>query len=176
MSRRNFEDTFQKIEEEYTQNDKPSSNCTKLIDSLAEEENPKIKDFLIKCLQDSRNLWKFLGLDMLLSHYDCKGNSDVIEKVRSLLLNDEDPAIRSKSAAFLGVISKWPDPALRDSLTDDEDSRVIVQAFQAILLLAGIPYNLARQEVNRLKAGQIEPNFESIEHITQNYADSLKGH
>jgi hypothetical protein len=111
---------------------------------------------------------------LALEFFDLENN--IVEMIRHLLLNDDNKYVRANAASVLGRISKWPDAALRRCLMTEEDRHVRIAATRAVLTLAHVNPFAVDMEVDRMKSGEIEPEFAEIERITQADADGEYKH
>jgi HEAT repeat protein len=106
---------------------------------LAEAQYLPAKSFFAECLYTPNKWWRYDCLMALGFHYDLSDDEAIKEKLRDLLLHDEDELIRSAAASPLGSYSVWPEPVLFTALQTDPERDVRVSAFAALYHLAGLP-------------------------------------
>jgi HEAT repeats len=168
---KNFDEVLKQVQFEFSSEaERPSSEIYSLIIELSESQYAKSKNLFVEMIEDSRSSWVKIGLSALLD-FSGQIDTEIIEKVRKILLNSENPYVRMTAASSLGQISKWPDPALRQCLMHEKDRDVRISAARAILTLAKVNIFATDMEIDRMKAGEIEPEFAEIQRITQTDAD-----
>jgi hypothetical protein len=124
-----------------------------------------------KILISDEYKWVQRAINALL-HYENLEKS-VLEKIRTILIENSNSSVKMAAADFLGLKSKWPDAALRKCLMTEEDRDVRISATRAVLELAKVNFRAVDLEIDRMKAGEIEPEFAEIERITQADADGV---
>ncbi|MEQ8756592.1 MAG: hypothetical protein RID09_24170 [Coleofasciculus sp. G1-WW12-02] len=174
MTKKDMQRLLEDVKTAYKKNNETSDKIITMMRELAKARYTPAIEFFYSCLGDSRYSWRSRGLDILRSNYEFSPDSKIIKKIRDLLLNDPNYSVRIRAAALLSTQSKWPDPALKQSLISETNEEVLIQVFEAILILGGVPYSMVRTEVNRVRGGEIEPTFEEIERITQELADTMR--
>lgn len=130
---------------------------------LAEAHYLPAMDFFIRELDDPRWNWRRESVSLLGFHY--KLDQKAINKIQDLLLNDPDSGVRIACASVLGNQSKLPDKALVEALVHDANALVKESAFAAILDLAGVPYKIREDDLQKLRAGDLLPTVEQIKEI-----------
>ena len=148
----------------------------KQLHKLAESGDLLAKEFFLSCLSDPDPDWRLHGLRNLGFHYSFSPESETCNKIRTLLLEDDDSDIRMSAASVLGIRSRWLDSALLKSLTSDPDEFVRIVSFESLIQLAGTPIGVAFKASEKAKKGEIEPTFAEIKRIICEYgieADSL---
>ena len=135
--------------------------------ALAEAKYPLAKELFISGLDDASWDWREYCLSCLGYHYDLHLESDVLDKIRRLLLTDPEGQVRLSAAGVLGVQSTWPDGALINALRFDEDKFVRRSAFDSILKLASAPNNRIRKLNQRIESGDIQPTWNEAKQILE---------
>jgi hypothetical protein len=155
---------FQKLDSHVTR------DSVQKIRELAKNKFIPSLDLFQKMLDDDRSDWTIKGLNAI-AYFDLE--ESVVSKIRDLLLNSKYPSVKMTASSILGLKSKWPDAALRKCLMTEEDRDVRISATRAILELAKVNFRAVDLEIDRMKSGEIEPEFSEIERITQADSDGL---
>ncbi len=121
------------------------------------------KEFFIERLQDERSDWREASLGLL--GFDYKLESETLEKIRNLLLEDSDSGVRISAASILGNQGHYPERAVIYALEHDSDDLVRESAFDALLQLAGMPFRAIRKEVERIKSKEIVPSLDQVKRV-----------
>jgi hypothetical protein len=129
---------------------------------LAEAKYEPAKAFFVAGLDDKRWDWRYDCLTALGFHYDLSNDDHIKEKLRYLLLHDEDDSVRSVAATSLGRCTVWPEKALFTALQTDNDPDVRESAFLSLLLHGGMPFSMYIKTVNKIQNGEIEPTLTSL--------------
>lgn len=98
-------------------------------------------------------------------HYDFSTDDVVKDKLRYLLLHDEDDSIRCAAASSLRRGTKWPEKALFTALQTDNDPDVRQVAFLALLEHGGMPFSMYTKTSKKLSDGEIEPTLTSLKEM-----------
>ena len=75
-----------------------------------------------------------------------------------------------------GSLSSWPDTFLRSVILDKNASSIKMFAFKSILAELNLPESVIDNETERIANGEIEPDFNEINRITQARADGKYNH
>jgi hypothetical protein len=129
---------------------------------LAEAQYRPAKRFFSECLDDPRKWWRYDCLNALGFHYDFSADEDIKQKLRELLLKDEDDLIRNAAALALGRYTVWPEQTLLIALQTDPDHDVKISAFYSLYRLVGLPQREHLKTRKRLKNGELEPTLEQL--------------
>lgn len=132
---------------------------------LAEAQYLPAVAFFLACLDDSRADWREDCLTCLGFHYQLPPSSQILEKIRQVLLTDPNSFVRLAAASILGSRSTPSDPALIAALHSDPDEDVRFVVFEALLTLHGVPFSQIRSVVERLKKTQSQPTLEAIARV-----------
>jgi hypothetical protein len=132
---------------------------------LAEAQYEAAKRFFIDCLDDERLDWRYDCLNAVGFHYDLSSDESVKDKLRDLLLHDEDDLIRSASARILEINSTWLDEALFTALETESDRSVKIAVFAALLKHGGLPGSMYLKTYAKLKNGEIEPSLSELKRM-----------
>jgi HEAT repeat protein len=133
--------------------------------ALAESQYTPAIPFFIAGLSDPRWDWRSDCLRALGFHYEFSPESEITAQIRQILLSDPTANVRMTAAAVLGGRSKWPDKDLIHALQNDADPFVRSAAFEAALDLAGVPFPIMRQEIERLTKEKIQPTLDQLKKI-----------
>ncbi len=87
-----------------------------------------------------------------------------------------DDSSRQQAIMQLGVFGEWTDLTLRKILETDQPRDLKVLAFRAILEQLKLPYQVVDLEASLAASGDIEPNFDRINSVTQARADGHVDH
>ncbi|HEX2622074.1 MAG TPA: hypothetical protein VHL11_18080 [Phototrophicaceae bacterium] len=139
----------------------------KKMHPLAEAKYVPAKAFFVTCLDDKRWDWRYDSLSALGLHYDLSNDDEIKDKLRYMLLNDEDDTIRSVAAASLGRCTIWAEKALFASLQTEPDRTVREDVFLALMLQGGMPFSMYIETAKKLRNGEIEPNLIELKNFLQ---------
>lgn len=157
-----LQDLFEKLVTLSSQSDAKAfgTGLWEICHSLAEARYPPAKDFFVERLENRRWDWRRISVSLLGFHY--KLESDLMDKIRYLLIHDPDSGVRIASASVLGHQSKLPERTLVEALGNDPTKLVKEAAFSALLELSGVPYKVKREELSKVQSGEIEPKLDQV--------------
>ena len=135
----------------------------KICHHLAKEKYEPAKNFFISGLDDSRWDWRRVSVELLGFHY--KIETQVVDKIRSMLITDPDSGVRIAAAYTLGKHSRLPESALIHALKADSNNLVKEAAFSSLLELAGVSFQTKSKELRRINAGEIAPDLGQLKRI-----------
>lgn len=171
------EETMRKLLEEimelYSDPDVTNPPYMDKMHPLAEAQYMPAKHFFAECLDDPRKWWRHDCLTALGFHYDFSADEDVKQKLRDLLLYDEDDLIRNAAALALGRYTIWPERPLLIALQIDPDHDVRISAFCSLYRLAGLPRKQHLKTRKRLIDGEIEPTLEQLKAMLREHNIAL---
>lgn len=142
------------------------SSAWKMAHALAEDHYLPAIDFFVSGLNDLDWVWRQDCVQFLGFHYQLE--KKIVERIRELLITDPSEEVRMSAASVLGRRSSLPDQALYDALESDPSHFVREAAFVSVIELIGIPSMAINYEINRLKAGDIQPTLEYVKQIARN--------
>lgn len=96
-------------------------------------------EFFFVGLDDPDWSWRLEHLGALGYHYKIENESKFSKKIGELLLHDPSELVRMSAATVMSRFAVWPDRNLISALTHDRDYDVRKAAFDALLLLLGVP-------------------------------------
>lgn len=135
----------------------------KICHHLAKEKYEPAKHFFISRLDDSRWDWRRVSVELLGFHYELE--TQVVDKIRSMLTTDPDSGVRIAAAYTLGKQSRLPESALIHALKTDANHLVREAAFSSLLELAGVSFKTKSKELRRVNAGEISPDLDQLRRI-----------
>lgn len=94
---------------------------------------------------------------------------DFVECVQQVLLQKNFLTSHTQAATLLGVFSEWPDPALIHAMQHDKSPVVRGEAFRSALMLAGVPYAIARGHAGTVENGSVQATPELVEKLASEY-------
>jgi hypothetical protein len=133
---------------------------------LAKEKYEPAKHFFVSRLDDSRRDWRRVSVELLGFHYQLE--TQVVDKIRSMLATDPDSGVRIAAAYTLGKQSRFPESALMHALKIDSNHLVREAAFSSLLELAGVSYKTKAKELGSINAGEITPDLDQLKRILSN--------
>lgn len=136
----------------------------RIAHDLAEAEYQPAISFFVMGLKDPDWIWRQDCVRFLGFHYAYLGK-EIVERFRTLLLEDPSDDVRMSAAAVLGIWSNLPDQALFQALEFDSNHYVRKSAFDSILKLMGLPYKDISRELKKLRDGTIQPTLEYIRQL-----------
>lgn len=141
----------------------------KKMHGLAEAKYVPAQSFFVTCLDDPRSDWREDCLTCLGFHYQFAPDSNIIVKIRQMLLNDPDAFVRLAATSILGIRSYPSDYSLIAAMQNDIDEDVRLSAFDALLTLTGLPSIIVRQQVEHAREGKVETSLEEVERIKKEW-------
>jgi hypothetical protein len=135
-----------------------------LLTDLSFDRYDPAKPLLVEMLNSRNAELRTLALEALGRWRDLGEDARVMDKIREILVGDEDRLARSQAATLFGFSSKWPDSHLRRAMETDPDPNVRVAAFQSILNLR-VPWEVGDEETARLRKSKASPTMELIDRI-----------
>lgn len=117
---------------------------------------------------------KSLFLDIALSALMSAPKEMVIEDgfldvVRDIFRREDYMTQHVRAASLLGEFSEWPDPALSYAMQHDESPVVRGEAFRSALMLAGVPYAIAREHAARVENNNVQATPELVDKLAKEY-------
>ena len=168
------------IEENYNKSiwqDSVLKNFYELQDSPTKEFFP----LLLKIVTEKRGD-KFLDTSLrTLDYYQSILTDSEIDSVKDALrqiIEDEGCSleIHKQAIAQLGYLGTWPDIVLRNIIEKSTERELKVFAFRAVLTQLKLPYQVIDLETTLAIDGEIEPDFNRINLVTQARADGHFDH
>jgi HEAT repeat protein len=161
----NLKSYFEQLKAMSLQNDARiyGTGLWKSWNKLAIAHYEPAKEFFIERLQDSRSDWRRASLGLLGFDYELE--SETLDKIRGLLLEDSDSGVRISAASVLGNQGRFPEKSLLHALAHDSDSLVRKSAFSALLELASVPYKVKGDELKKIRSKKITPSLEQVMRI-----------
>ena len=132
------------------------------IDQLCQHRYEPLYDFFVICLDDPDSSWREKSLAKL-HFFKSKIDDTTVAKVRTIALTDVDRSVRVRACGTLGIISQWPDSALREIIERETEFFILAAATSSILLLRGIPPYIALEQFNKISTKQLQPSLDYIE-------------
>lgn len=133
------------------------------LHDLAEAGDEKAKTFFLKAIQTaSKGSWRLEAIRNVGFHYDLSSDLAAVEIIRKALLADQWEMVRMAAASVLGIRSSWPDLALYQALTVDQDESVRSAAFESLLKLSGMSYLECRHIMAQVEAGTLAITPDSL--------------
>ncbi|HRW19063.1 MAG TPA: hypothetical protein P5181_09480 [Dermatophilaceae bacterium] len=147
---------------------RPPVHAIVAAEELPEAGVPEGIDILKRwvCRTESSFVSMALGA-LMLAPRELLQDEAFLDDVRGVLLSERLTGQHVRAASLLGVISRWPDPALGHAMQHDESAVVRGEAFRAALMLAGVPYASAREQAGRVELGGVRATPALVEEIAR---------
>jgi hypothetical protein len=101
----------------------------------------------------------------------------IVKLLHKVILEPSYEEITKQQAIMqLGSFGEWPDMALRKILENESSRDLKVLAFRAILEQLRLPHQVVDLEGHLAATGEIEPDFDRINQVTQARADGHFDH
>jgi hypothetical protein len=140
------------------------------LHTLAEDQYPPAYEFFVGCLERIDRRWRHLGVTCLGFHYTIE-DTNVLERMRYLILNDPDSDVRLSLSNILesypDIHSGWPDHALLQSLQGDPVVEVRMQSLESLLLQAKVPINKIQEIMNLIRVGTLDASVATLRRIAE---------
>ena len=168
-------DKLNRIEEAFSKNEW-SSEISELLEDIKDDSPKLIIPFISKALSNlSNEKWVLEALRSVPYVSKFSEFQDQKEKINDLLpqifKKFDNLVIRETCVIIRGNLSSWPDTFLRSVILTENASSVKMFAFKSILVELDLPESVVDNETERVANGEIEPDFNEINRITQNRAD-----
>lgn len=136
--------------------------------------------FFLDCFDDADPRIREFAVECLGFHYDLSQRMDALDRLRSILLVDDDDDVRLAAAAALGSQLRWTDNLISDealiiTLTTDKDEHVRYAAFRALLAQKQMASSIIATIDGWLKSGQIAPTIEELDRLLQEWESGCLG-
>lgn len=136
------------------------------LHDLAEAGDEKAKTFFLEVIQTANNgSWRLEAIRDVGFHYDLGSDPAAVEIIRKVLPTDTWCMVRMAAASILGIRSSWPDYALYQALTTDQDEFVQSAAFESLLKLSGMSHSECRDIMAQVEAGVLSVTSDSLKSL-----------
>ncbi len=149
--------------------------------ALQDKIDPEFVPFLKKLIEESKNE-KITKMSLeTLNFYRETMDDEQLENTNKLLgeiIKRENSPLEVRKEAIIqrGYFSEWPDTALRNIIEKENELELKIFAFRSILTELKLPYQVIDLETSLAISGEIKPNFDRINQVTQARADGHFDH
>jgi hypothetical protein len=170
----------QKIFDSYTKNTWDHEVESAFYD-IWNQPNYEFLEFVTSIINSNKNNHFTEEAIRLLGFYKdliVKSDREIIKKLLHNVVSTSkyNDSSRQQAIMQLGVFGDWPDLTLRNILETDQPRDLKVLAFRAILEQLKLPHQVVDLEASLAVNGDIEPNFDRINQVTQARADGHFDH
>ena len=130
---------------------------------LAEHQLSQAQALFLALLEHPDWSWRVEALEDLGFHYQLQPESQAVERIRQLALNDPSDFVRMTAASVLGIRSVWPEQVLLNLLDSETEKEVLEAAFEASLTLAGFPRLDISKVMDKIKSAEIPATKEQLQ-------------